>query len=419
MGDDLMRTRHGFMIAAAAIAVTVLSTACTGPGDGEPTAVAETSPPPSDSEAPMPTDGSAGSAGQVSAILVQPIHDAQVVFGSDEMNHVEYELLVVNVFSDPVTLTGVTVIGPEGEELGTVEADTLAAATQSLYTHAPSSVVDASAAVSVDVDLVLPPGEVPERVTHRIDYTLPDVPGAVIVDDHVVHGPEVAVDTGESIVIAPPVAGDGWLTTSACCSPNVHRDLRLSVDGLRIETAETFAVDWALVKGNRVYDGDGSTNEQFYDFGAEVLAVADGTVVAVSDGVPESIPFNSTPPETKEGFGGNQVILEIAPEVFAAYGHLQPNSITVSVGDTVETGDVLATLGNTGPSQGPHLHFGLLDKPDLFVGRSLPFVHEAFTVVGTVDFAALTGDELVIAPESREVTEAYPLYGVIVDFPEQ
>ncbi len=407
------------MISAAVIAVTLMSTACTAQGSGEPSAVAETTPAPTDSEEPMPTDGSAQQADKVSAILVQPIHDAQVVFGSDEMNHVEYELLVVNVFSDPVTLTGVTIIGADGEELGKVEGDTLAAATQSLYTHAPSPVVDASAAVSVDIDLALPTGDVPERVTHRIDYTLPDVPGAVIVDDHVVHGPEVAVDTGEAIVIAPPVAGDGWLTTSACCSPNVHRDLRLSANGLRIETAETFAVDWALVKGDRVYDGDGSSNEQFYDFGAEVLAVADGTVVAVNDGVEESIPFTSKPPETKQGFGGNQVILEIAPGVFAAYAHLQPGSITVGVGDDVEVGDVLAKLGNTGPSQGPHLHFGLLDKPDLFTGRSLPFVHEAFTVVGTVDFAALTGDELVIAPESRELTEAYPLYGVIVNFPDQ
>lgn len=419
-GDDLMRTRRRFMIAAAVITVTLVSTACTGPGGAQPSAVTETTPAPSDSEAPMPSDGSSGPLDQVSAILVQPIHDAQVVFGSDEMNHVEYELLVVNVFSDPVTLTSVTVIGPAGEELGQVEGDTLTAATQSLYTHAPSPVIDASAAVSVDIDLVLPPGEVPERVTHRIDYTLPEgLPGAVIIDDHVVHGPEVAVDTGEAIVIAPPVAGDGWLATSACCSPNVHRDLRLSANGLRIETAETFAVDWALVKGDRVYDGDGSSNEQFYDFGAEVLAVADGTVVSVNDGVPESIPFNSKPPETKQGFGGNQVILEIAPGVFAAYAHLQPGSIAVGVGDDVVLGDVLAKLGNTGPSQGPHLHFGLLDKPDLFTGRSLPFVHEAFTVVGTVDFAALTGDELVIAPDSREVTEAYPLYGVIVNFPDQ
>ena len=33
--------------------------------------------------------------------------------------------------------------------------------------------------------------------------------------------------------------------------------------------------------------GDGTTNEQFYAFGADVCAVADGTVVSVQDGEPE------------------------------------------------------------------------------------------------------------------------------------
>lgn len=406
-----MRNPLQLVIPALAVALAVMSTACTASIDDVNLATPVSTGQP-------PTSSATESTNLVSAILVQPIHDARVVLGSDDMTHVEYELLVINVFSDPVTLTAVTVIGPGGEELMTVEGDVLAAATQALYTHAPSPVVDASAAASVDVDLILPPGEIPERVTHRIEYTLPDgVAGTVIIDDRVVHGPEVNIDGRDAMVIAPPVSGDGWLTTSACCAPNVHRDLRLSIDGLRIGTAETFAVDWALVKGDRVYDGEGSTNEQFYGFGADVLAVADGTVVAVGDGVPESTPFTSKPPETKAGFGGNQVILEIAPDVYAAYGHLQPGSIAVDVGDEVHTGDVLARLGNTGPSQGPHLHFGLLDKPDLFAGQSLPFVHETFTVVGTVDFSALTGDELVISPDSRELSNRYPLYGVIVNFP--
>lgn len=407
-----MRNRRCFLLAAAAIVIGFTATACTATSESGSSATPEAT------EAAVSFESGAEPADQVSAILVQPLHEAQVVRGSDDMDHVEYGLLVVNAFSDPVTLTSVTVLDPSGEELMTVDGDTLAAATQSLYTHAPSPVVDASAAVVVEVDLVVPPGDVPDSVSNRIEYTLPEgIAGAAIVDDWVVHGPEVAVDRSEAIVIQPPLAGEGWLATSACCSPNVHRDLRLSADGLRLATAETFAVDWARVEGNRVYEGEGSENEMFYGFGADVLAVADGTVVAAQDGVEESIPFASQPPETKAGFGGNQIILEIAPGVYAAYGHLQPGSLAVAVGDTVTTGDVIAKLGNTGPSQGPHLHFGLLDKPDLFVGQSLPFVLEAFTVVGTVDIAAVSGDELVIEPDSRDVREAYPLYETIVDFP--
>lgn len=398
------------MFTAAIIAVMLTSTACIGPGNGASSVTPEATEVPASSGSEPPDE--------VSAILVQPIHDAQVVRGSDEMDHVEYELLVVNVFSDPVTLTSVTVIGPAGEELGRIDGETLAAATQALFTKERLPAVAPSAAASVDVDLVLPPGDAPERVTHLIEYTLPaDSPGAVIVDDTVVHGPEVAIDRRDPIVIGSPVSGDGWLVTTACCSPNLHRDLRVST-GLRIATSETFAVDWARIEGDRLYDGDGTRNEQFFTFGAEVFAVADGTVVSTHDGVPESTPDVAEPPETKAGFGGNQVILEIADDVYAIYAHLQPGSLTVNVDDTVKAGDVLAKLGNTGPSLGPHLHFGLLDKPDIFVGKSLPFVLEEFTMVGNLDFEASTDDQLVISPDSRELREAYPLHGSITDFPD-
>ena len=148
-----------------------------------------------------------------------------------------------------------------------------------------------------------------------------------------------------------------------------------------------------------------------------MLAVADATVVSVQDGQPEQLPNVTMVPQAKADFGGNQVMLQLAPNVFAAYAHLQPGSITVKVGDKVKAGQPLANLGNTGPSRGPHLHFGLLDKPDLFAGRSLPFVLERFTLVGNIDFDTSTGDHLVIAPESKQVRRAYPLYGGIQNFP--
>jgi hypothetical protein len=232
-----------------------------------------------------------------------------------------------------------------------------------------------------------------------------------------VHGPEVAIDRRAATVIGRPVSGEGWVVTTACCVPNVHRDLRLSIDGLRIETAETFAVDWARMEGHRLYEGDGSRNEHYYTFGEDLLAVADGTVVSVNEGVAESTPLVAESPETKSGFGGNSVILKLdTDDVYAAYAHVQTGSITVQVGDTVQAGEVLGRLGNTGPSLGPHLHFALLDRPDLFAARSLPFVLDAFTLIGTVDFETSTGDRLVVSPESRELRKAYPLHGTVQDF---
>ena len=356
--------------------------------------------------------------GRPTAILVSPIHEAQVVRGDDGKDHVEYELLVVNAVEQPVTLKSLTVLDPAGKELTRIDGPVLVAATQTLLDKKPLTEIAPSAAVSVDVDLIVAPGTAPERVTHRLDYSVPaGTSTAVFVDPPVIDGPEVAINRRPATVIKPPVKGDGWLATTACCTPNLHRDLRIVVDGRRIETAETFAVDWALLKGDRVYEGEGATNEQFYAYGADVLAVADGTVVSVQDGKPDATPNKAMTPKTLSDFGGNQVMLEIAPKVFAVYGHLQPGSLRVKVGDSVKVGSPLAKIGNTGPSFGPHLHFGLLNRPDIFTGRSLPFVIDSYTLAGTVDIKASQGDTLAVTPNSKQVRSAYPLYGGIQNFP--
>ena len=361
---------------------------------------------------------SAKDYGRPTAILVSPVHEAQVVRGDDGMDHVEYELLVVSVFPEPVKLSSVTVFDPAGQELLQIKGTALAAATQTLFAKTPSPIVPASAAVSVDVDLILPPGAAPERVTHRIAYALKtDSQLGLMADPPEVDAPEVAINREPAIVIRPPVKGDGWLAASACCKPNIHRDERIAIDGARIETGETFAVDWGRVKNDRLFDGDGRKVEQFYGFGEDVLAVADGVVVSVHDGMPDQTPFVLMVPKSKADYGGNNLILEIAPNVFAWYAHLRQGSITVKVGDAVKAGAPIAKLGNTGSSEGPHLHLGLLNKPDPIAGRSLPFVFESFTLAGAVDFDASKGDRLVIRPDSREVRLAYPLYGGIQNYP--
>ena len=352
------------------------------------------------------------------AILVSPIHEAQVVRGDDGMDHVEYELLVVSVFPEPVTLTSVTVLNQAGKQLMRIEKSALSAATQPLFAHTGSPVIPPSAAVAVEVDLILPPNTAPERVTHKIAYALkagselaPMMPGLEV------DAPEVAIKRKPAILIRPPVKGEGWVVSSGCCEPNIHRDLRVAIDGVRIETAETFAIDWNRIKDGKIYDGDGKKLEQHYAFGEDVFAVADGTVVSIQDGKAETTPNVPMKPETKEDYGGNHVILQIAPNVFAIYGHLHPGSLTVKIGDAVKAGVLLAKIGNSGPSLGPHLHFSIADKPDFVVGRSLPFVFDSFTLVGTVDFDASKGDHLMVLPTSRQVRSAYPLVGSIQNYP--
>jgi hypothetical protein len=366
----------------------------------------------------LTTGASAEEYGRASAIVVSPIHEAQVVRGDDGMDHVEYELLVVSVFSEPVTLSKVIVLDPAGKELLRIDGSVLAAAAQTLFAKTPSPVIPPSAAVSVDVDLIVPPGAAPERVTHRIVYALEADSGlAPMIVSPEVDAPDVAINRQPAMAIRPPLRGDGWLAATACCKPNVHRDERIAINGVHIETGETFAVDWAKVKNDRLFDGDGKRVEQYYGFGEDVLAVADGTVVSVHDGMPDQTPFVFMVPKSKSDYGGNNLMLKIAPNVFAWYAHLRQGGIMVKVGDAVKAGAPIAKLGNTGPSEGPHLHLGLLDKPDPIAGRSLPFVFDSFSLAGAVDLDASKGDRLVIRPDSRQVRFAYPLYGGIQNYP--
>src|SRR3954469_6806174 len=115
---------------------------------------------------------SAEDYGHPTAFVVSPVHEAQIVRGDDGMDHVEYDLLIVSVLPEPVTLSSVTVLDPAGKELMRIEGAALAAVTQPLFAHTKTTEIPASAAVAVEVDLILPPDTAPERLTHRIAYGL-------------------------------------------------------------------------------------------------------------------------------------------------------------------------------------------------------------------------------------------------------
>lgn len=73
--------------------------------------------------------------------------------------------------------------------------------------------------------------------------------------------------------------------------------------------------------------------------GTEVLATADGEVIFAGDHGPDGI----------------QVVIQHADGYSTAYNHLQ--SHLVKPGQQVTLGQVIAAVGSTGQSTGPHLHY--------------------------------------------------------------
>ncbi len=379
----------------------------------------------------------APAATQLTPLLVSATNAPLSVLASDGLKHLEYDLILTNLFPSPLTVTSLDVTAPDGSVLLHLAGDALATQMQPLSGPAagtvPTTQIAAGGAAATVIDLALPAGTAPGQIGHQIGYALPaDAPGLSLLTSRTVSGPDLTVDPRAAIVLAPPVHGAGWLSANGCClASSVHRFLRFVVDGARFNKPETFAIDWVQLQDGRLFSGDGSRNEQYAGYGAGIVAAAPGTVVSVRDGMPEQTPNQPVVGvNAPDDAGGNNVVVQIGPDVWAFYAHLQPGSVAVQVGDRVTTGQLLGRLGNSGNSSAPHLHFQLSDGPDILLANSLPFVFDRYTLAGTVDESlnihAADPEEAAgpgpaafvpIAGTPQAQAGTYPLDQTVQDFP--
>lgn len=123
----------------------------------------------------------------------------------------------------------------------------------------------------------------------------------------------------------------------------------------------------------------GTKNSDFYTWGREVLAPADGIVAFARNDIPE----NQTPgdidnkvfismPNPMFAVAGNNVIIDHGNGEFSLLAHMQKGSVRVKEGDHVKQGQVMGLLGNTGNSDAPHLHYHLMACATIFRCDGLP-----------------------------------------------
>ena len=115
--------------------------------------------------------------------------------------------------------------------------------------------------------------------------------------------------------------------------------------------------DWACGRirysGHRGSDfGGGSFSGM--DAGRDIVAAADGTVVAVHDGEYDRCTSGGC---SGGGGYGNYVRIRHADGKHTIYAHLKKWSLTVRSGQRVSCGQKIGRMGSSGYSTGPHLHF--------------------------------------------------------------
>jgi murein DD-endopeptidase len=288
-----------------------------------------------------------------------------------------YELHVANIGNEACTLKQVSVsgLGDTSKRLTGLTGRDLNAAIAHPWVDekAPATIAPASFAV-VFMWISLGKDEVvPAALLHTMTVSVGSYP-----EDLSLTMPAVQVNRKPVPVIGSPLRGADWGAAHGPSNDSQHRRGLLPIDG-RSYLAERYAIDWIrIAPSGEPFTGSGKTNQDFPGYGADVLAVADGTITEVTDDIPENVPGRAPAvPITLRTICGNHLIEKIGDGLYASYCHLQPG-LKLTPGIRVKRGQVLGALGNTGSSDGPHLHFHLCSMNSNLACEGIPYALASF-----------------------------------------
>jgi hypothetical protein len=347
----------------------------------------------------------------------------RVAVGSDGNKHLVYELRLANAAPASAELHKIEVLEPAtGKVLHILERDAIAKRFSIGGRRGAESADLAGAQFGVlFLHVVVASGTpVPRGILHRVSFRLL-TPGVDMVETT---GPSPVADAPLP-VLGPPLIGKGYIAADGCCDSIRHVRALLPLNG-RYALAQRFAIDWEQLNADsRLVSGDLKDVKNYVIFGKDVLAVADGTVVASRNDLPEQVPGALPANLPIDQADGNFVVQDIGNGAFVLYAHMQPGSVTVKAGAKVKRGDLLGKVGNTGNTSAPHLHLHVMDGPEPLLANGIPYVFDSFTLTainsgGTAAFdkAEETGSPVPLVPVSppQAMRNVLPLDQTVVEF---
>lgn len=151
--------------------------------------------------------------------------------------------------------------------------------------------------------------------------------------------------------------------------------------------SQTYALDFVkLGADNQFFRNGGMRLEDHYSWQQPVYATAGGKVAHVCYDMPDLPPGTMPNPrmfrDDPRRLLGNAVAISHGNGEFSYFAHLQQASIQVHEGDLIRRGTLIGLVGNSGRSPGPHLHFQLMEGPNLFIDQGLPVKFSHFSAGG-------------------------------------
>lgn len=239
----------------------------------------------------------------------------------------------------------------------------------------------------LSADATLDPGEAYLNVSFHVSATaLPDTARVVVEgkSGDLAHVDIPVSRYASKVTYRAPVNGR-WFVAASGDAALHHRWV----------VSSEYAID--IIRTNadmRSFTGDGTRLSDYVTFGQPILAAADGVIAATRNDRDNNEAMLRQPGEAydaymqrvvqtqqaiimKDGFegaAGNYVLIRHANGEHSLYAHLKRGSVRVKPGENVSAGMQIAEAGSSGNSTEPHLHFQLIDGPDLNLARGLPVI---------------------------------------------
>jgi hypothetical protein len=340
--------------------------------------------PSSSADTPAPSPSTAA-AEVFTPILASVLAPPVPVPSTDGDTHLAYELVVTNALSQSITLDEIEVRAGS-DALLTLAGDDLTARMVVRNGAGPTRTLGPAQQGVVFLDVAIPGGQrVPGELQHAVSLTAEKAMEPVFSSPMTEVVAPVAVSGDDPVVISSPLRGDGWFDGNSCCGMTPHRLALNAINGA-LHAPERFAIDVVQLDADGMIANGPVDDLSSYAYeGADIHAVADGPIVGMTSDRPEQTPGANPTGLTLDEYGGNYIVQSIGGGRYAFYAHLQPgNPAAVSVGQQLSRGDILGTLGNSGNSDSPHLHFHVMDSPLPLASNGLPFVFDDAELVGKV-----------------------------------
>ena len=361
----------------------------------------------------------------VGSVLAPPMP----VAATDGKTHLAYELVLTNASPQDVTLMSVDAVAA-GNRLLTLSGEGLAPWTRVLANPTPTTTIRPAQTALVWLDIALAgavdAASTPTDLIHTVTVSVPvpQLPMATSAGQETMTETiaPTTVDHRIPVTISPPLSGDDWVDANGCCDATPHRMAVSPLNGA-LWAPERYAIDYVrLTPDGRLFNGDKGDLAGYPSFGADVIAVADGHVVAVTDGLPEQVPGANPVGLPLDEYAGNRVIQDIGGGNYVMYAHLKTGSIKVKVGDRLTTGQPIAAVGNTGNTDAPHLHFQLMSDPEPLRANGLPFLLDKFRLDSrlppdAIEVLEAGGPVLQRGVTPSERTFQMPLYLDVMTYP--